>query len=112
VYTYEVYDLDDLLIYWEALRVSRHALREAYKEGLRGEDIIHAILNGQVVERYPERKRVLISGPVIRRDLPLHVVCDYADAYEIVAVTVYIPSRSRWAASAVRRRMRWLENKS
>jgi hypothetical protein len=96
-------DTEDLLGRRRKLRISFHALREAYKEGLRGRDILHAVFTGQVIERYPNRDRVLIVGPVAKADLPLHVVCDYADTDEIVAVTAYVPSRSEWAADAVRR---------
>jgi hypothetical protein len=101
---YDICDTQDLLELRSELRVSRHALREAYKEGLRGNDIIHAIFKGQVIEYYPRRRRLLIAGPTKRANVPLHVVCDYTDADEVVAVTVYIPSRSRWMTSLVRKR--------
>lgn len=99
-----IYDTEDLLERRRKLRVSRHALREVYKEGLRGRDILYAIFKGQVIERYPDRDRVLIQGPIAKSGLPLHVVCDYTDAKAIVAVTAYIPNRSEWAVGAVRRR--------
>lgn len=99
-----IYETEDLLERRRKLRVSRHALREVYKEGLRGRDILYAIFKGQVIERYPSRDRVLIQGPIAKSGLPLHVVCDYTDAKAIVAVTAYIPNRSEWAAGAVRRR--------
>ena len=98
-----IYDTEDLLERRHKLRVSLHALREAYKEGLRGKDILYAIFEGEIIEWYPDRDRVLILGPVAECDLPLHVVCDYKDNKEIVAVTVYIPSREEWAADTVRR---------
>lgn len=100
---YDIYDAQDLLELRSELRVSRHALREAYKEGLCGKDIIYAIFKGQVIEHYPRRRRVLIAGPITETKVPLHVVCDYADADVIVAVTVYIPNRSHWAADLVRK---------
>jgi hypothetical protein len=99
-----IHDTEDLLERRRKLRVSRHALREVYKEGLRGRDILCAIFKGQVIERYPDRDRVLIQGPAEKSGLPLHVVCDYTDTKEIVAVTAYIPNRSEWAAGAGRRR--------
>ncbi len=95
-------DVEDLLARRKRLRLSEHALYEAYKEGLRGKDILHAIFNGHIIEHYPERGRVLIAGPVVQYPLPVHVVCDYADAVEIVAVTVYIPNRPRWINEQVR----------
>ena len=98
-----IQDTQDLLELWSELRVSRHAMREAYKEGLQGKDIIYAIFKGKVIEHYPWRRRVLIVGPVTTADVPLHVVCDYTDAREIVAVTVYIPNRTQWAGDQTRR---------
>jgi len=98
-----IYDAEDLLERRRKLRVSLHALREAYKEGLRGKDILHAIFEGEIIERYPNRDRVLILGPIAESDLPLHVVCDYKDTKVIVAVTVYVPSREEWAGDTVRR---------
>lgn len=98
-----IQDTQDLLELWSELRVSRHAMREAYKEGLQGKDIIYAIFKGKVIEHYPWRRRVLIAGPVTTADVPLHVVCDYTDAREIVAVTVYIPDRTQWVGSQNRR---------
>lgn len=91
-----IVDVEDLLAWRDQLRVSEHALREAHKEGLRGKDIIYAILNGEIVEQYPKRKRVLIAGPITEFDIPIHVICDYTDRNEIVAVTVYIPNRPKW----------------
>jgi hypothetical protein len=94
---------DDIFAGRTELRVSEHALHEAHKEGLRGKDIIYAILTGEVVERYPNRRRVLISGEYRGTDLHVHVVCDYRDLTEVVAVTVYIPSRTNWASPNQRR---------
>lgn len=88
-------------------RVSEHALREAHKEGVRAKDIVYAIFTGEVVERYPDRRRVLISAPFRDLDLHLHVVCDYSDHYELVAITVYIPTREEWASP--RQRRQWIK---
>ena len=103
MFFYDIQDTQDLLELRDELRVSRHALREAYKEGLRGKDIIYAIFEGEVIEHYPRRRRVLIAGPMAETNIPVHIVCDYADIKEIVAVTVYIPNRSHWTASLVRK---------
>ncbi|TFG69599.1 MAG: DUF4258 domain-containing protein [Anaerolineales bacterium] len=94
---------EDLFVGREELRVSDHALREAHKEGLRGRDIIYIILTGTVVERYPDRRRVLIAGIHKNNGLPIHIVCDYTDVKIVVVVTVYIPNRFRWAHPLRRR---------
>ena len=97
------HQLEDLFGGRSELRVSKHALREAHKEGLRGKDIVFAVLTGIVVERYPDRRRVLIAGAHTKSSLPIHVVCDYTDMYVVVVVTVYIPNRLRWAHQLRRR---------
>jgi hypothetical protein len=88
-------------------RVSEHALLEAHKEGIRAKDIVYAIFTGEVVERYPDRRRVLISAPFRNTGLHLHVVCDYSDYNELVAGTVYIPARPEWASH--RQRRQWIK---
>lgn len=67
----DITDTEGLLEQRERLRVSEHALREAHKEGLRVKEVLHAIFNGIIVEQYPERKRVLIAGPVPGEPLPV-----------------------------------------
>jgi len=94
---------NDLLAGRTELRISEHALREAHKEGLRGKDIVYTMLTGEVVERYPERRRALVAGRYPGSEMPIHVVCDYSDFDEIVAVTVYIPTRDRWSGHRQRR---------
>lgn len=94
---------EDVLGGRTALRVSEHALREAHKEGIRGRDIVYAVLTGEVIERYPDRRRALISGPYRYADVEVHVVCDYTDINEIVVVTVYIPTRRHWSGFHQRR---------
>jgi hypothetical protein len=86
----------------DKFRVSDHALREVHKEGLRAKDILYAIFNGRIIENYPNRKRVLILGPIKNPDLILHVVCDYSNREELVAVTVYIPNRPKWHTASTR----------
>jgi hypothetical protein len=95
-------EVEDLLADHETMRLTEHALYEAYKESLRARDIFHAIFNGEILEHYPRRRRVLIVGPSVRFDLRIHVVCDYRDRDEILAVTVYIPDRPRWASDWAR----------
>ena len=95
-------EVDDLLAYYDAMRLSEHALYEAYKESLRAKDVLHAVFNGEILEHYPTRQRVLIVGPSMGFDLKIHVVCEYADRDAIVAITVYIPDRPRWATARAR----------
>ena len=79
-----------------------HALTEAKKDGVTPEDAVYVVLNGEIVEEYPERKRLLVSG-ILPINIPLHVVCDYSNDDLILIPTVYIPSRRRWASSRRRK---------
>ena len=95
---------DDIFAGRTMLRVSPHALREGHKEGIRAKEIIKIVLTGEVVERYPDRRRVLISGTYRNTRLPIHAVVDYSDYDEAVVTTVYIPSRQAWSSYRQRRR--------
>lgn len=97
-------DVEDLLERRRMMRLSDHALREAHKESLRAGDIFHAIFNGRLLEHYPDRQRVLIAGPAPHLDLDVHVVCEYTDPVELVAVTIYIPDRPKWINAVLRTR--------
>ena len=97
-----IFDTEELLSLRDQFRVSDHALREAHKEGLRAKDILHVVFNGEIVERYPARRRVLVVGLAEQVPIPVHVVCDYADECVLVVVTVYIPNRPDWLTEQVR----------
>ncbi len=84
-------------------RISKHAMVEAVKDGLSPRDIKDIILTGKIIESYPERERHLIYG-VLPNDIPLHVVVDYSDNEQIVAVTTYIPNEEEWIAFQKRKR--------
>lgn len=72
-----------------------HSITEGKKDGVEPEDIIYVLLTGKIIEQYPERQRVLVSGKMTN-GLPLHVVCNYFDPYMLYIVTVYIPSDEEW----------------
>jgi len=78
-----------------------HALTEAKKDGIIPEDIIYAILNGEVIEEYPDRQRILILAMLPHR-IPLHVVCDYSQVNVVLIPTVYIPDDRLWIDFRVR----------
>ena len=84
-------------------RISKHAMVEAVKDGLSPRDIKDIILTGKIIESYPERERHLIYG-VLPNDMPVHVVIDYSDNEQIVAVTTYIPNEEEWIAFQRRKR--------
>ena len=89
--------------------VKSHAVQHALKEGFERKHIVEAILNGRLIEEYPDDQRVLICGSItIAADLHfyLHIVCEYADSVYIEIVTSYIPNEFQWENPPFRRRKR------
>jgi hypothetical protein len=87
--------------------IKSHAVRHALKEGFERAHMVEAILEGTVIEEYPDDQRVLICGKTTlakTTDIYLHVVCEYADAIYVEFVTAYIPDEQEWAQPAFRRR--------
>lgn len=79
----------------------KHALQEAEKEGVRIADIKSAILEGQLIEDHPTRKRCIFQSYSEDR-IPIHVVCDY-EGRKVGIVTVYVPNRQRWVRDRIRK---------
>ncbi|MDP3185436.1 MAG: DUF4258 domain-containing protein [Anaerolineales bacterium] len=87
--------------------VKSHAVQHALKEGFDRRHMVEALLNGEIIEGYPDEKRVLICGQTTileKSKLYLHVVCEYADPVYVEFVTAYIPDRSLWETLPLRRR--------
>ncbi|TAL25887.1 MAG: DUF4258 domain-containing protein [Nitrospirae bacterium] len=80
-----------------------HAITEAKKDGVEPEDIVYVLLTGKIIEKYPDRQRVLVCGKTLS-GLPLHVVCNHSDSDMIYIVTVYIPSDEEWTGNYQQRK--------
>jgi len=87
--------------------IKGHAVRHALKEGFERTHMVEAILEGSIIEEYPDAQRVLICGKTTlakTTDIYLHVVCEYADALYVEFVTAYIPDEQEWEQPPLRRR--------
>ncbi len=68
--------------------------------------MVEAILNGRIIEAYPEDQRVLICGRSTLLEnitVYLHVVCEHVDPIYIEFVTAYIPDENEWQFPPFRR---------
>jgi hypothetical protein len=88
-----------------------HAIQHALKEGFERKHMVEAVLNGKIIEEYPEEQRVLICSRVTLLEnivIYLHVVCEYADAIYVEFVTAYIPDegQGQWERPDFTRRKR------
>lgn len=98
-------DIDRIasLIEKESYYFYTHCLIEAKKDDVAPEDITYCLLKGRIIEKYRERKRVLVYG-VIPNGIPLHVVCDLSQKDVLAVVTCYIPDEKEWIKHQKRKR--------
>ena len=82
----------------------KHAFIEALKDGVTPEDIEYVLLNGEIIEDYPERFRCLIYGLMLN-GLPLHVLCDYYSEEWLRIGTVYIPDSRQGIKYKIRKKV-------
>jgi hypothetical protein len=84
------------------------AMMHSFKESFSQDAMEEAVLNGRVIEEYPERRRYLFCGFITigkKTKTALHVVCEYSDPQDVVDfVTAYIPTKERWVDPWMRRR--------
>ena len=87
--------------------VKSHAIIHALKEGFERQHIIEAVLDGKIIEEYPDSERVLICGNATLAEgvsIYLHIVCEHADPVYIEFVTAYIPDELEWEKPPFKRR--------
>src|SRR5262245_20286343 len=82
-----------------------HAITEGLKDGITVADMLQAICNGKIIERYPERDRCLVAGSSAS-GLPVHVVIDFSARYMVDIITTCVPQGDQWIKSQVRKRRR------
>lgn len=81
----------------EEYEISFHAENERYAESIKISDLENAIMNGEILEEYPDDPRgpsCLILG--YSRNKPIHIVCGYTAIKWIRIITVYVPKRPKW----------------
>ncbi len=88
--------------------ISTHAITEARKDGISlktAEKLELVVLNGWVIEDYPERHRCLIGYEleIEGMELPIHVVLEHEFSYEPAIVTAYVPDSEVWIRNKQRR---------
>jgi hypothetical protein len=84
--------------------ISVHAEKERYAEDISIFDIETAILQGEILEDYPDDPRgesCLILGYSEGR--AIHIVCGYTSIKSLRVITVYLPKRPKWLDERTRR---------
>ncbi len=89
--------------------VKSHAVQHALKEGFERKNMVEVVLEGTVIEEYPNDQRLLVCGKTSlleNIDVYLHVVCEYSDPVYAEIVTAYIPDEMEWEKPPFQRRKR------
>ena len=83
----------------DTIKATQHFTDRLLKRGIEYDDIIHAVMNGEIIEQYPN-DYPYPSGLILGFDSkkrPLHVVIGLSnDAVHFI--TVYHPSAGKWEA--------------
>lgn len=77
---------------------SKHATDQSIKRDISVREIKEAILNGEVIEDYPDDKygpSFLIFGRTSEAR-PLHIQCSYPQRPLVKIITLYQPDPNRW----------------
>ncbi len=87
------------------IEFSEHATERSIRRDISVHSVIEAILNGQIIEDYPEDKygpSCLIFGrDKVRR--PLHVQVSYPSRPILKVITLYEPNPELWIDYIIRR---------
>jgi Domain of unknown function (DUF4258) len=85
---------------------SKHAVDQSILRGIRVQEIIEAITNGQVIESYPDDKygpSCLVSG-ITQAKRNIHIQCSYPSRPLIKIITLYEPNLTQWQKNFTKRR--------
>ena len=86
-----------------AMRITLHAHQEMTEEDVSLEEVCEVLLNGHIIENYPEHKRgacCLVCGHTSGGRY-VHVVCTTSLEVAII-ITVYEPREPKWVTPFVR----------
>lgn len=86
----------------QQLLFTDHAVRQMARRAITDQEVVEAILNGEILEDYPDDKyspSCLLLG-LTKRGRPLHVQCSAPPRVRIV--TVYQPDPKEWTNNRIR----------
>ena len=81
----------------DTIKATQHFTDRLFKHGIEYDNIIYAILNGEIIEQYPD-DYPYPSGLILGYDVdarPLHVVAGVS-ADDVYLITAYYPSKDKW----------------
>lgn len=89
----------------EKVKWTDHCSFRMFERGIHQEDVQRAILNGKIIEQYPEDypyPSCLIIGYNLNNEM-VHVVCGIG-GNNLYIITVYCPDIEKWIDDSIRRK--------
>ena len=75
-----------------------HAVKRMFERDIFEEDVEDTILNGEIIEEYPDDKPYPSFLALKSCNKPLHVVfAKNIDDNEIIVITAYYPDKDKWS---------------
>jgi hypothetical protein len=75
--------------------ITQHLVLRIRERGIRYDDVIAAIKNGEIIEDYPNAYPFPACLILSVMPYPLHVVCGLGDG-KLFIITVYRPNENEW----------------
>jgi hypothetical protein len=94
-----------LLCRKQSVRWTSHILERIFRRGIRMDDVISALTNGEIIEQYPNDypfPSCLVPGYTSAKKA-LHIVCG-SNGTELWLITAYFPSPAKWTEDFKQRR--------
>ncbi|RLA95709.1 MAG: hypothetical protein DRG83_18245 [Deltaproteobacteria bacterium] len=88
----------------ENIRITQHTQQEMVEENITLDEVLEAIVTGQILENYPEHRTgaCCLFGAVTREGRSLQIVCTTVRPVLII-ITVYEPKSPKWITPTHRR---------
>jgi len=93
-------NMDDLrkLCTDETIVLTQHLLLRMRERGIKYDDVVYAITNGEIIEQYPDdypHPSCLVLGTTVPDRRHLHVVCGVGSGW-LWVISTYYPSTEKW----------------
>ena len=88
-----------------SFRWTDHAMQRLIKRGISPDEVIEALLHGDIIEQYPTDYPYpsCLVFAMVRINRPLHVVCSIGEG-RLIIITAYVPDKERWDTTFTRRK--------
>jgi len=86
------------------VKIPKHAQIESVKDGI-DQYLLYVLMTGEIIEDYPERRRVLLLAFAAEEKIPVHIILEYFEGDDFATiVSAYIPDDQHWEKNYKKRK--------